>query len=135
MLYIGHFFHLTNQEEETETERRHGEFNLIVEADDYDTAVDMFRQRIIALRESRDFFNGECSIFFTQLLELDGFPKEYATIMNYRSFAGDPLMPFISCTVPNDQTDACRIYSFEEGRPEIDGKSEGIFLQFKASGS
>ena len=133
MLYFGHFFHLTNQEEETEAGRRHGEFNLIVDAENYETAVDMFRERILALRQSRDFFGGDCSIFFTQLLEFDQFPKDYAMIMNYRSYAGDPVMPFIDCTVPNDQTDACRIYAWEEGKPEIDGKRERVFLQFNAS--
>lgn len=133
MLYIGHFFHLTNQEEETETERRHGEFNLIVDAEDYETAVNMFRERILALKKSRDFFGGDCSVFFTQLLEFDGFPKDYAMMMNYRSSAGDPVMPFIGCTVPNDQTDACRIYAWEDSKPEIDGRRERVFLQFKES--
>jgi hypothetical protein len=29
MIFIGEFFHLTNQEEIEERDRRHGEFNLI----------------------------------------------------------------------------------------------------------
>jgi len=68
MVYVGHFFHLTNQQEISESDRRHGEFNLIVEADDARTAVHMFKERILALRQSKDFFEGDCSIFFVQLL-------------------------------------------------------------------
>jgi len=44
MIYIGKFLHATNQQETDESERRHGEFNLIVEADNQDTAVDAHRE-------------------------------------------------------------------------------------------
>ena len=40
MIYIGKFLHATNQQETEESERRHGEFNLIIEAENQDAAVD-----------------------------------------------------------------------------------------------
>ena len=46
MIYIGKFLHATSQQKKEESERRHGEFNLIIEAEDQDSAVDKFRKRI-----------------------------------------------------------------------------------------
>ena len=46
MIYLGTFLHLTNQEERSESERRHGEFCLIVQAEDRDQAIRLFKERI-----------------------------------------------------------------------------------------
>lgn len=131
MIYIGEFFHLTNQEEVEERDRRHGEFNLIVEAFDTPSAINMFKQRIIEFRQNSEFFMGECKIFFIRLLEFENFPQTRALMLNYKSIAGDPVMPFIGCTIPSDQTDACRIYNWKDNTPEIDGQNENLFLEFK----
>jgi len=133
MLFIGNFFYASNQEEEQDANRRHGEFNLMVEAASAEIAIDMFKTRLQALQKLRDFFGGDCSIFFTQLLEFDGVPGSEAMILNYKSFAGDPVMPFIGCIIPSDQADACRIYNWEDSTPEIDGQDQKIFLEFKSS--
>ncbi|NIS17460.1 MAG: hypothetical protein GWO41_13840, partial [candidate division Zixibacteria bacterium] len=50
MLYLGKFLHMTNQQAEEESERRHGEFNLIVEAEDSQAALEFFKARIIESR-------------------------------------------------------------------------------------
>jgi hypothetical protein len=131
MVYVGQFFHLTNQEEILEVDRRHGEFNLIVDAEDAESAVNMFKERIIALRQSRDFFQGDCSIFFVQLLEFKEFPKHQAMMLNFKSVAGDPLMPFIGCSLPSEETDWCSIYEWKDDKPEIDGQAKGSFIAFK----
>jgi hypothetical protein len=131
MVYVGHFFHLTDQQETLEADRRHGEFNLIVEADHVETAVSMFKERIISLRQSRDFFQGDCSIFFVQLVEFEGFPEQRAMMLNYKSVAGDPIMPFIGCSLPSEETDWCSIYEWKDDKPEIDGEAKGVFLSFK----
>ena len=131
MIYIGEFFHLVNQQEIEEKDRRHGEFNLIVEADNNETAIQMFRERIIEFRDSSEFFEGDCSIFFIRLLEFENFPRTKALMLNFKSTAGDPLMPFIGCTIPSDQTDSCKIYNWENNRPQIDGQHENLFLEFK----
>ena len=131
MIYIGEFFHLTNQEEVNETDRRHGEFNLIVEAPDAQRATDLFKRRIVEFRSRSEFFMGECKIFFIRLLEFADFPRSRALMLNYKSTAGDPVMPFIGCTIPTDQTDACRIYDWKDNAPEIDGRNERLFLEFK----
>ena len=133
MLFIGNFYYVSNQEEVSDTNRRHGEFNLMIEADSAEVALDMFRSRILSLRELRDFFTGDCSIFFAQLLEFDGLPKSEAMILNYKSYAGDPVMPFIGCIIPSDQVDACRIHSWKESMPEIEGQNQKVFLEFKGS--
>ena len=133
MLFIGNFHYVSHREEELEANRRYGEFNLIIEADSAKGAINMFKSRIKNLREFRDFFGGDCSIFFTQLLELEGLPREEAMILNYKSYAGDPMMPFIGCSIPSDQVDSCRIYDWKDSMPEIDGQNQELFLEFKSS--
>ncbi len=130
MIYIGNFLHATNQEKITENDRRHGEFNLIVEADSEKNATEMFKTRILELRENSAFFEGRCEIYFVQLLAFDKLPDTYALMFNYKSLAGDPLMPFIKCSLPNRETDACKIYNWDE-TPEVDGRSQQLFLTFQ----
>ncbi|MBW2712101.1 MAG: hypothetical protein JRC58_09440 [Deltaproteobacteria bacterium] len=60
-------------------------------------------------------------------------PITEALILNYKSYAGDPFMPFIGCIIPSDQADACRIYNWEDSTPEIDGQNQRVFLGFKSS--
>ena len=131
MIYIGNFIYLSNQEIEAESDRRHGEFNLIVEADDFQNAVTMFKERIMELKETTGFFEGRSSIFFNQLLEFDRFSRHRAVLLNVKSVAGDPIMPFIGCTLPSEMTDDCRIFQWEEESPKIDGVKEAPFLVFR----
>jgi len=70
-------------------------------------------------------------LFFIRLLEFENFPQVKALMLNYKSTVGDPLVPFIGCTIPSDQTDACRIYNWKDNAPEIDGKNENLFIEFK----
>ena len=130
MLYIGNFLYLTNQQEQAEDKRRHGEFNLIVEADSDDRATELCRERIAELRDSSDFFEGSCRIFFNQLIEFDRIPNATATLVNFKSIAGDPQMPFIGCTLPSDEADDCRIFNWDESDPEIDGEKGQPFMVF-----
>lgn len=131
MIYFGEFVHLTNQEEIDEHDRRHGDFNLIVEAENTQTAVNLFKQRIIEFRRRSEFFEGDCKIFFIRLLEFENFPRTKALMLNYKSTAGDPSMPFIGCTIPTDQTEGCRIHNWIDNTPEIDGRNENLFMEFR----
>ena len=130
MKFIGLFSHMTNQDKLDEADRRHGEFSLIAEAEGPDQAIRMFRDRIVDYRNSRHFFDGVCKIFLNQLLEFDEFPKSGAAMMNFKSIAGDPMMPFISCTVPTDQQDWCSIHDWNDNWPEVDGHVENLFIEF-----
>ena len=132
MLYIGKFLHMTNQQEVEESERRHGEFNLIVQAENGQAAVERFKARIIEARESSDLFEGDSSIYIVHLLELDEFPSDRARLLYYKSIAGDPIMPYISCSTPNGETDGCRILNWMQNRPEIDGEDASLFIEFKS---
>ena len=131
MIFIGKFFYLTSQQEIEEQDRRHGEFDLIIEARDGETAFLKFKERIAEIRDKGDFFQGQTRVFFIQLLEFDRFPRAQALMLNLKSTAGDPLMPFIGCSIPSDQTDACRIYDWKNNEPEIDGQNEKLFLEFR----
>ena len=133
MLYIGNFYYVSNQEEKLDPNRRYGEFNLMIEADNTEVAVNLFRSRILDLQQSRNFFEGDCSIFFTHLQEFEAIPRTEALILNYKSYAGDPFMPFIGCIVPSDQVDACKIHNWQDSTPEIDGQNQRVFLEFKSS--
>ena len=131
MLYIGKFLHMTNQQKADESERRHGEFNLIVQAENGPAAVERFKERIVASRESSDLFEGDSSIYIVHLLELEEFPSDRARVLYYKSIAGDPVMPYISCSTPNGETDGCRILNWMKNRPEIDGEDANLFIEFK----
>ena len=132
MYFIGNFVHATGQEEVMEVDRRHGEFSLIIDADTPVAALNIFRDKIVNYRKTSDFFQGDCSIYLIQLFELDRFPEGEAMMLNYKSTAGDPLMPFIRCSLPNDMTDSCRVFDWENSTPEIDGQKEKLFVAFEA---
>ena len=135
MYFIGNFIYATNQEEMLERDRRHGEFSLIIDVEDPYTALRKFRDRIVRYWEMSDFFQGDCSIYLIQLFEFDMFPIDTAMMLNYKSTAGDPLMPFIRCSLPNDLANSCRIFDWKSSAPEIDGQREKLFLQFEAGSS
>lgn len=132
MYFIGTFVHATNQEEVLEEERRHGEFSLVIDAETPLAALKKFRDRIVNYRATSDFFQGNCNVYLIQLFEFDRFPVGEAMMLNYKSTAGDPLMPFIRCSMPNDITDSCRLFDWENNAPEIDGQQEKLFLAFEA---
>jgi hypothetical protein len=132
MIYIGKFLHATNQQQDKESKRRHGEFNLIIEAGSQDAAVDKFKERIVGFRDTSDLFEGDCSIYMVHFLELNEFPKDRAKMLYYKSIAGDPFMPYISCSVPSGETEGCKILNWMERKPELDGKDANLFIQFKA---
>ena len=132
MLYIGKFLHMTNQQEAEESERRHGEFNLIVEAENDQAAIERFKERILDSRENSELFEGDSLIYFVHLLELEEFPSDRARLLYYKSIAGDPVMPYISCSTPNGETDGCRILNWMQNRPEIDGEDANLFMEFKS---
>jgi hypothetical protein len=132
MLYISNFLVLTNQEEVQEQDRRHGEFNLLVEAPNTESALTLFKERILQYRKDSDFFEGECKVFLVQLLELDGLPQNRSMMLTYKSTVGDPLLPYIGCLVPNEQTDSCRIFQWQSNQPDIDGIDEDLFVTFQA---
>jgi len=131
MIYISNMLYLSNQEAASEKERRHGEFNLMVDANNIDTAIEMFRHRIIELRESHDFFEGKTMIFLNQLLEFDRISKIEATVVNFKSVLGDPVMPFIGCTLPSEITDDCKIFDWDDKQPQIDQEKRRPFIDFQ----
>ncbi|MGD8981036.1 MAG: hypothetical protein PVF42_05555 [Desulfobacterales bacterium] len=135
MYFIGNFTYATNQEETTEQDRRHGEFSLIINAENPYLAILKFKDRIVRYREMSDLFQGDCFIYLIQLFELDQFPIDEAMMFNYKSIAGDPMMPFIRCSLPNDLTDTCRLFDWKNNIPEIDGQREKLFLQFESGSS
>jgi len=132
MIYIGKFLHATDQQNTIETDRRHGEFNLIIEAENEDSAIEQFKERIKGFRAASDLFQGDCFIYMVHFLELKEFPKDKARMLYYKSIAGDPVMPYISCSAPSGEAEGCRILNWMENRPEIDGEDANVFIHFTA---
>ncbi len=132
MLYIGNFLVLTDQEKVAENDRRHGEFSLIIEAVDTPAALRAFKGCILENRQEKDFFPGDCQIFLIQLLEFDRLPVNRAMMLTYKSTVGDPVLPYIGCLVPGEDTDSCRIFDWQDKHLEIDGRDEQLFMAFKA---
>jgi hypothetical protein len=132
MLFIGNFVFANGQEKVTEEERRHGEFSLIIEARDPNEAVKKFRDRIVEYRQTSTFFDGNCSVYLIQLFELNRFPVSSAMMLNFKSIIGDPLLPFIRCTLPNDMSDTCKLSDWKNNVPETDERQEKLFVRFEA---
>jgi hypothetical protein len=131
MIFIGNFLVLTNQEKIAENERRHGDFNLMIEAPNAAEAIRSFRDAILNFQEQSDFFEGHCKLFLIQLLEFDQMPNQRAMMLSYNSTIGDPVMPYIGCLFPNSDTDGCRFYDWKDNQPQIDGRPEGFFMELK----
>ncbi len=132
MVYIGNFLYLSNRNAAEEAQRRHGEFSLIVQTGDKAAALDLFRRKVEEMRRDSDFFEGSCRVFFNQLLEFDGFPSSEAALLNFKSVAGDPVMPFIGCSMASEISDNCRIYSWQDDEPAVDGVNRQVFMEFEA---
>lgn len=130
MIYIGKFLYTNNQQHTKEADRRHGEFNLMIAAADRTQAVEKFNQRISAARATSELFEGRCKVYLLSLIELDRLPREQAVLFNYTSVAGDPIMPFISCSAPDGAVEGCRILDWENNIPEIDGDNAHLYIEF-----
>ena len=132
MIYIGKFLHTTNQQEKNESRRRHGEFNLLVSAEDKKAAVEKFRARIAEAQKSTDLFEGDSQIYLVHILEMKRLPKDRAQLFNFQSVVGDPDMPTISCQAPSADNDGCRIVDWQKNRPGVDGQAAIPFMTFSA---
>lgn len=132
MIYIGCFLHTTNQQESLEENRRHGEFNLIVAAENRDHALILFKDRLLHYREVSSLFEGKTKIYMVRLIELDALSDTNPHLFNYKSVAGDPVMPYIGCASPSEESEGCRIFDWNLNIPEIDGKGGSPFLEFPA---
>ena len=131
MYFIGNFQYLTDQQDNNENERRHGAFSMMIQADSSQEAMAKFKLKLVEFRQSSAFFEGHSTIFISQLLEFDEIPNQEAVMLNFKSFAGDPVLPFISCVVPTEQSNACTIHEWEENQPMTEGQEDSLFVEFK----
>ena len=130
MYFIANFQYLTDQQNENETERRHGVFSMMIQSSSSQEALEKFRERLVSFQQSGTFFEGQCKIFISQLLEFDQMPKEEAVMLNFKSFAGDPVLPFIGCIVPTEMSNACTIHEWKQNQPMTEGREDSLFLTF-----
>lgn len=130
MYFIANFQHLTDQQETKDSDRRYGAFSMMLEAKSSQIALEKFRQRIIGFRESSTLFEGRCSVFITQLIEFEEFPNQEAVLLNFSSFAGDPILPHIACVVPTEQSNSCSIHEWDNNQPFTEGQRDKLFLNF-----
>ena len=130
MYFIGNFQYLSDQQKENEAERRHGLFSMMVQADSADLALDNFRRRLSAFRQSSSLFEGRCTIYISQLLEFNQIPQEDAVLLNFRSYVGDPVLPFIACVVPTEQSNSCTIHEWNRNHPTTEGRADTLFIEF-----
>lgn len=131
MIYIGSFLYLSGEEKAEEAERRHGEFTLLVKAATPEAGIQRFREKIAGIREGGNFFDGRTSIFIHQLLGVERFPETAAMMLNFKSQAGDPVMPFIGCTHPTPESDDCKIYEWEDTGLKVDDEKRVLFMSFE----
>jgi hypothetical protein len=132
MIYIAHFLHASHQQESSDSDRRHGAFHMIAEAEDRESALDRFRERLTHIGRGSGLFEGDCRIYLTRLLEFDRAPRTHAVMFSFQSVAGDPIMPYIGCASPSGENDGCEIIHWEENAPVIDGRLAEPFVSFPA---
>ncbi|MBT8342561.1 MAG: hypothetical protein HKP58_15735 [Desulfatitalea sp.] len=130
MYFIGNFQYVSDQQDNNEHQRRHGMFSMMIQVDSSKEALDHFKQRLIEFRRSSTFFEGQCTIYINQLLEFDQMPQHEAVMLNFKSYAGDPLLPYIACVVPSEQHNACKIHEWQNNQPLTDGHEDRLFLEF-----
>ena len=130
MYFIGNFQYLNDQQKESEAERRHGLFSMMVQADSVDMALDKFRQRLTGFHQSSSLFEGRCTIYISQLLEFNQLPQEEAVLLNFRSYVGDPILPFIACVVPTEMSNSCTIHEWNRNHPTTEGREDTLFIEF-----
>ncbi len=130
MYFIGNFQYVSDQQAADENSRRHGNFSMMMEAETANQALDSFRRRLTDFKAATSFFDGRCTIYITQLLEFDQFPDKEAVIVNINSFAGDPIMPFIACVVPSEQSNSCSIHEWDQNQPTTEGRKDSLFMEF-----
>ena len=131
MYFIANFQYLTDQQKENETERRNGVLSMMVQAQSSQQALEKFKQKLVAFRQSSTFFEGRCNIFISQLLEFDQVPHDEAVMLNFRSYAGDPVLPFIGCIAPTEMSNACTIHEWKQNQPLTEGRGDSLFLTFE----
>jgi hypothetical protein len=130
MLYIGNFLFVTNQQNTKENSRRHGGFNMVIDAPSESAALQKFRQRLFDYGKESSFFEGRCRIFLVNIMEFNHIPKKQAVMLSYKSFAGDPILPYIECAAPLAQKNACSIHEWVDNHPKTEGKEDQLFLEF-----
>jgi hypothetical protein len=130
MYFIGNFQYLSDRQKENEAERRHGLFSMMVQADSADMALDKFRQRLATFRQSSSLFEGRCTIYIGQLLEFNQLPQEDAILLNFRSYVGDPILPYIACVVPTELSNSCTIHEWNQDHPTTEGRADTLFIEF-----
>jgi len=131
MLYIGNFLFVTNQQDKSEKTRRHGSFNMVVDSPSEDEALDLFRQRLAQYRQESSFFEGHCRVFLSHIMEFNRVPKNHAIMLNYKSYGGDAILPYIECAAPMAQNNACRIHQWNDNLPSTEGHEDQLFMEFE----
>lgn len=104
---------------------------MMVQSPSSQLALEKFREKLVAFRQSATFFEGRCNIYISQLLEFNEVPQDHAVMLNFRSYAGDPLLPFIGCIVPTEITNACTIHEWKQNHPTTEGREDSLFLTFE----
>lgn len=86
MLYSGHF---SFDELEADQEQRHGYFTCLVDAESAPSALEKFKQRIMALKEAEDveFFENVQAVYLEDLVEIAA-PPHKAVITRFQSSRG-----------------------------------------------
>jgi hypothetical protein len=133
MIYIGKFLHTSSQQKRKESDRRHGEFHLIVSAEDQKDALARFKARIAEMQTTTDFFEGASAVYLEHVLEMKSVPKSRAVLFDFQSVVGDPALPSISCQAPSGDTDGCKIVDWQKNRPGFDGNAVIPFATFDAA--
>src|SRR4051794_32271419 len=84
-----------------------GYFTYVVEADDYETAVEQLRRKLTTTRETTDVFDRPVQIYLDDMLEINVLPKR-GVIARYEAHIGeDPGS--ISSSLPADDPGGCRV--------------------------
>ncbi|MFP4033014.1 MAG: hypothetical protein ACLFRG_13275 [Desulfococcaceae bacterium] len=132
MIFVAHFLHVSHQQESSDSDRRHGAFHMMIDAEDQEAARARFRERLEQIGRGSGLFEGACRIYLTRMLQFEQPPKNHAVMFSFQSMAGDPVMPYIGCSSPSGETDGCEIIHWEDNVPVMDEQPASPFFSFSA---
>ncbi len=119
MLYLGNF---SFDETGPENEERHGYFTCTVEAQDADSAANIFKEYILGLKETAKIFHGIIAVYIEDIFEIHNVPT-LPIIIRFQSSEGQ-FPKSISRPLPVIDSPDIEVYGLTSNVDRIEKKGK-----------
>ena len=128
MIYFAHFSF-----ENPEGRKRHGYFTCIVEAENFQDALEKIRPLLADLEHRRNIFETPVSIYLDDLIEARKIPSE--GLLAHMILRDGPLKDAESRSLPGVDSSCCQSYSVAATEKDRGTAEITPFLTFEREGS